>query len=97
MIFGSLVHVLRIRSCPLQNCSLLCWGDVLLPSGGIPQNNNNRNDEKLSDEPARAPGIGVRGRRAPSARAASAVPCGLGARGAGAGAGGIALVAGPSC
>lgn len=78
----------------MQNCSLLCWGDVLLPSGGIPQNNNNHNNEKLSDEPAQAPGIGVRGRRAPSARAESRA---LQTRGRGAGAGGIALVAGPSC
>lgn len=31
------MSVPRIRSCPLEKCSQFCWGDMLLPSGGIPK------------------------------------------------------------
>jgi len=48
LIFGSLVYILRIRSCPLQKCSLVRWRDMLLPSGGILHNNNNNNNNNNS-------------------------------------------------
>lgn len=42
------MSVLGIRSCPLQKCSLFCWGDMLLPSGGVRKNNASNNKKAVS-------------------------------------------------